>query len=191
MINLRLGLFAGKRYSIGILPILLPRLKTHLFPWVSGGKTRLPIIDGRDIGQAVVRAALAPELPIYASFNIMGPEAPSVRQVVTYISETFSYPKPIFSVPFFAAYSFAWLMEKLDPLVPWEPLITRSIVHLLEETYTDNERAREMLGYGPEIHWKEAIHSQIDEMQRNQFKNMKMYKPVKTMSVSSTEKTER
>lgn len=191
MINLRFGLFAGRRYSLGILPILLPRLKTHLVPWVAGGKTGLPIIDGRDIGQAVVRASLAPQLPPYTSLNIVGPEVPSVRQVITYISETFGYPKPRFSVPFFAAYSFAWLMEKLDPLVPWEPLITRSIVHLLEETDTDNERAREVLGYSPEIHWKEAVHSQIEEMQRNQFKNMKMYKPIKAMSVSNPEEIDR
>jgi nucleoside-diphosphate-sugar epimerase len=190
MVNLRLGIFAGKRYSLGVLPILLPRLKTHLVPWVAGGKTGLPIIDGRDIGQAFVRASLAPQLPIYSSFNIVGPEVPSVREVITYICETFDYPKPHFSVPFIGAYSFAWLMEKLDRLVPWEPLITRSIVHLLEETNANNDEARKLLGYDAEIHWKEAVHSQIEEMQRNQFKTMKMYKPIKTMSINSIEDTE-
>lgn len=191
MVNLRLGLFAGKRYSLGILPILLPRLKTHLVPWVNGGRTKLPIIDGRDIGQAMVRASLAPELPTYSSYNVIGPESPSAREVVNYIADTFDYPRPHFSVPFYAAYSFAWLMEKLDPLMPWEPLITRSIVHLLEETDTNNDSAREILGYSPEIHWKEAIHNQIEEMQRKQFKNMKMHKPVKPMSVSNPEEIER
>jgi nucleoside-diphosphate-sugar epimerase len=191
MVNLRLGIFAGRRYSLGILPILLPRLKTRLVPWVSGGKTALPIIDGRDIGQAVARAALAPQLPIYASFNIVGPEVPNVKQVVSYISETFDYPRPHFSVPFPVAYGFAWLMEKLDPLVGWEPLITRSIVHLLENTDANNDQARELLGYDPEIHWKEAIHSQITEMQHNEFKAMKMHRPVKPLSVASGEDIER
>jgi len=185
MVNLRLGIFAGQRYSLGVLPILLPRLKTHLVPWVKGGNTGLPIIDGRDIGQAVVRAALAPALPAYASFNIVGPEIPTTREVITYIAETFNYPRPLFSVPFFAAYAFAWLMEKLDPLVPWEPLITRSIVLLLEETDANNEQAREKLGYMPEFHWKEAIHKQIEEMQRNQFKSMKMHKPLDPGSIRS------
>lgn len=100
MVNLRLGLFAGQRYSLGILPILLPRLNTRLVPWVGGGKTGLPIIDGRDIGQAVVRAALAPELPPYAAYNIVGPEVPSAREVITYICDTFNYPKPLFGVLF-------------------------------------------------------------------------------------------
>lgn len=185
MVNLRLGLFAGKRYSLGILPMLLPRLKSHLVPWVAGGKTGLPIIDGRDIGQAVARAAVAPQLPAYAAFNIVGPEIPRVREVINYIADNYDYPRPHFSVPFSTAYSFAWLMEKLDVIFPWQPLITRSIVHLLEETNTDNEQARQLLGYIPEIHWKEAVHRQVTEMQHDQFKSMKMFKPIKSLSISA------
>jgi len=56
VVNLRLGIFAGKRYSLGVIPILVPRLKTHLVPWVAGGNTHLPIIDGRDIGQSFALA---------------------------------------------------------------------------------------------------------------------------------------
>lgn len=185
MVNLRLGLYAGRRYSIGVLPMLLPRLKTYLVPWVAGGKTGLPFVDGRDIGQAVVRAALAPALSCYSSFNIVGPEIPSAREVISYIAENYGYPKPLFSVPFFVAYPFAWLMEKLDPLVPWDPLITRSIIHLLEETHADNNEAREKLGYVPEHHWKEAISLQIEEMHRNQFKGMKMHKPLDAYSLKN------
>ena len=184
MINLRLGLFAGKRYSLGMLPMLLPRLKTHFLPWIAGGKTGFPIIDGRDIGQAMVRAAVAPQLPAYASFNIVGPEVPSVREVLNYIADNFNYPKPHFSMPFFAAYPFAWSMEKLNVIFPWQPLITRSLVHLLEETNANNDQAKELLGYIPEIHWKEAVHRQITEMHNNQFKNMKMFKPIKPLSIS-------
>jgi len=187
MVNLRLGLFAGERYALGLLPILLPRLKTRLVPWVAGGKTGLPIVSGKDIGQAVVRAAIAPGLAAYESFNIVGPEVPPAREVVEYICDTFGYPRPLFSVPFPLAYSFAWLMEKLDPVVPWEPLVTRSIIHLLEETDANNDRARERLGYAPEIHWKQAVHSQIEAMQRNQFKSMKMHRPYKPVSMDKNE----
>ena len=73
-------------------------------------------------------------------------------------------------------------MESIDRLVPWEPLITRSIVHLLEETHANNDEAREKLGYAPEFHWKETVHKQIEEMQHNQFKSMKMYKPHDSVS---------
>ena len=183
MVNLRLGLFAGERYALGLLPILLPRLQTRLVPWVARGKTGLPIISGKDIGQAVVRAAVAPGLASYESFKIVGPEVPGARELINYICDNFGYPKPLFSVPFPVAYTFAWLMEILDRLVPWEPLVTRSIIHLLEDTHASNDKAREMLGYSPEIHWKQAVHSQIEAMKRNEFKGMKMHRPYKPVSM--------
>ena len=184
MVNMRLGLFAGERFALGLLPILLPRLRTRLVPWVSGGKTRLPIISGQDIGQAILRASLAPNISEYEAFNVVGPEIPTAREVITHISKHYGYPKPMYSVPFPFAYTFAWLMEKIDPLVPWEPLITRSIIHLLEETDTDNKKAEEMLGFIPEVHWKEAIRLQIEAMKKNHSGNMKMHRPIKPFSIT-------
>ncbi len=177
-VNLRLGIFAGNRYALGLLPILVPRLKTHLVPWVAGGKTSLPLIDGRDIGAAFAAAAKADSLSGYVGFNIVGPEVPSVRQVIEFLHNEYGLPKPHFGVPFAIAYPFAWLMEKLDPLVPWEPLVTRSIIHLMEEVSADNARASRMLGYRPRYHWKDAVRAQMDEMQVRQTRPMKMYRPI-------------
>ncbi len=177
-VNLRLGIFAGQRYALGLLPILVPRLKTHLVPWVAGGKTGLPIIDGRDIGAAFAAAATADNLSGYVGFNIVGPEVPTVRQVIEFLHDEYGLPKPHLGVPFAIAYPFAWLMEKLDPLVPWEPLVTRSIIHLMEEAAADNARAGRMLGYKPRYHWKDAVRAQMDEMQARQTRPMKMYRPI-------------
>lgn len=178
VINLRLGLFAGSRYALGLVPMLLPRLKTHLVPWVNGGRTPMPIIDGRDVGQAFACAVKAGDLGHYASFNIVGPEVPTARQVIDFIHETWGYPRPHFSVPFFIAYLFARVMELLDPLVPWDPLVTRSIVHLLEEVDTDNQKATEQLGYQPQYDWRTALKRQITEMEQTQKRPMKMAKPI-------------
>lgn len=176
VINLRLGLFAGNRYALGLLPILLPRLKTHLVPWVSGGRTSMPIIDGRDIGQAFQKAVLAEGLSGYQSFNIVGPSVPSVREVIEFI-HAYGYPKPHFSVPFIVAFAFAWLMESLDPIVPWEPLVTRSIIHLLRETNADSQKAKEVLGYVPKHEWRESVEAQLTEMREKQDKPMSMARP--------------
>ena len=176
-VNLRFGIFAGRRYGLGILPILAPRLKTHLVPWVNGGQTSLPIIAGEDIGQAVALAATTHGLSGYEGFNIVGPEVPTVRQVIQFLHDAYGLPLPHFSVPFAAAYPFAWLMERLDALVPWDPLVTRSVVHLLEEVNVDNERARARLGYRPRVPWQAAIDAQMTEMARCQLKPMAMYKP--------------
>ena len=178
MINMRLGIFAGEHYALGVLPILLPRLKTHLVPWVAGGKTSLPVIDGRDIGEAMKCAAVSEKLDGYQSFNIVGKEVPTVREVIVYIHEKFGYPKPHFSVPFDLAYPFAWLMEKLDPIVPWEPLISRSIIHLLEEVSVDNRRATRMIGYQPNHNWRNAVDKQINEMNKVQKTAMSMVRPI-------------
>ncbi len=178
MVNLRCGLFVGERYGLGILPILLPRLKTHLVPWIRGGRTGMPLIDGVDIGQAFRLAAVHPELEGFQGFNIVGPKIPTAREVIAYLHREFGYPQPHFSVPFPIGYVFARLMELLDPLVPWEPLVVRSIVHLLEETGADNRRAAEILGYHPEVHWQQAIKKQVLEMQQRQKEPMAMAVPV-------------
>jgi nucleoside-diphosphate-sugar epimerase len=171
---LRLGIFTGRRYSIGIIPILLPRLKTHLVPWVQGGKTKVPLIDGRDIGSAFLQTIRSSQLKNHEAFNIVGIEQPTVREMINFIHQKYNYPKPHFSVPFAIAYPFAWLMEKLNPLVPWEPLVTRSIIHLLEETHVDNKKANEIIAYSPSIHWKDSVQEQINELHKYQINTMSM-----------------
>lgn len=178
VINLRLGIFAGHRYGLGLLPILAPRLKTHLVPWVGGGRTGLPVVDGRDIGQAFARAVLAPGLGAYEGFNIVGPEVPTVREVIDFLYEEFDLPRPHFGVPFGIAYLFAGLMEKLNPFVPWEPLVTRSIIHLMEETAANNEKAARLLGYRPVHSWRDAVRAQMWEMAIRQLRPMSLAKEV-------------
>lgn len=179
VVNLRLGLFAGRRYRLGLLPVLLPRLRTRLVPWVAGGRTGLPIIDGRDIGEAFRCAVLAQGLPDYTSCNIVGPSVPTVREVVGLLRAEYGYPQPHYSVPFPVAFGFAWLMEMLDRLVPWEPLVTRSIVHLLREVAADNARAARLLGYRPQHDWRTAVRAQMEEMAlRRQEGPMPLARPV-------------
>ena len=68
-------------------------------------------------------------------------------------------------------------MEKLDPVVPWEALVTRSIVHLLQETNADNRQAEERPGFQPQYHWKQAADVELAEMEKYQKKPMKMARP--------------
>lgn len=178
VINLRLGIFVGEHYGLGVLPILIPRLKTHLVPWVEGGNTQLPLTDGRDLGQAIGRAALIEKTNGFLSINVVGQDIPTVREVITFLNQEYGYPKPHFSVPFWIAYPFAWLMEKLNPITFWEPLIVRSIIHLLENTNVNNDKAKEILSYQPQYHWQDAIRLQVAEMERKQTKPMSMVKAV-------------
>jgi len=178
VINLRLGLFIGQRYGLGLLPVLLPRLKTHLVPWVNGGRTTLPLIDGRDIGQAVALAVTAPIASAYEGINVIGRTTPTVREVIDFLYLEFGYPRPHFSVPFAMAYRFAALMEWLDRVMPFDPLVTRSIVHLLEETHANNDKAKRLLGYKPQFHWQDTIRLQMAEMRHRHEGLMRMARPI-------------
>ena len=178
MISLRLGAFVGRNYSLGLLPILLPRLKTHLVPWVAGGRTPMPLIAGEDVGQAFARAALEPTLKGYEAFNVFGSEIPTVREVIAFLHDEYGTPLPHFGVPFAIAYPFAWAMEALDPLVPWDPLITRSIIHLLRDFGGDNAEASARLGYRPAVDWRSAVRAQIEEMKVRQVQPMPMRHPL-------------
>lgn len=178
MITIRAGLFAGRRYGLGLLTLLTPRLKTHLVPWVQGGKTTMDVTAGEDIGEAFALAATAKGLSGYQGFNVIGPTVPTVREVITFLHKEYKLPKPHFGVPFFIAYPFGLTMELIDPVVPWEPLVTRSIIHLLEKTGATNERATKMLGYVPKVPWQDAVRIQMSEMAVRQLKPMKMYKTI-------------
>ena len=174
MVVLRLGLFVGERYGLGMLPILLPRLRSHLVPWVGRGRTALPLIAGSDIGRALALAATADDPDGYVALDVVGKEIPTAREVFGFLHAAYGYPLPHFGVTFAQAYAFARLMEGVSRLTPWDPFITRSVVLLLEETAASNDLARRLLGYEPQVHWKDAIRAQLAEMQRDRIHGLPM-----------------
>lgn len=178
MIALRFGLFAGEHYGLGLLPILVPRMKSHLVPWVAGGQTPMPLISGEDIGAACLQAVTTKGLAGYQGFNILGPSTPTVRDVISFLASEYQLPKPWFSVPFPVAHLFATFMEAVSYFTPWDPFITRSIVYLMRDFHVANVKAGRTLGYSPKIDWKDAVRRQMTEMNRRQVSPMEMAKPL-------------
>lgn len=176
MVNLRLGLFLGENYSLGLLPVLTNRLKTHLVPWINSGRPRMILIDGDDVGQVFLLAALNPNLKGYEAFNVVGPTIPTMRDFINYLHDKYGYPLPHFSVPFWIAIPFAFIMRALDPFVPWDPLIVPGIVHLLRDFDFSNDEAITRLGYQPTVSWKNSVDKQMSEMKVRQKKPMRMRK---------------
>lgn len=165
MITMRLGHFVGAGNDLGILPAIVPRLKTLLVPWLSGGKKRLALVSDSDLGRAFELAATVDELNNYESFNICGTEFPTLREVVTYIAERANVPKPVYSVPYTAGYAFGWLMETLNPILPGSsPFLTRSIVHLCEDWACPNDYAHGKLGYVPKKPWRIAVDEHLADL---------------------------
>ena len=169
MISMRLGHFVGAGNKLGIVPVLIPRLKTHLVPWLAGGKSRMPLVSGIDMGRAFTLAVNADsnKLDNYESFNIVGNCMPSTREVLLYLCEKTGAPKPRYSVPFFMGHAFAWIMEKLFPLLPGKaPFLTQSIVHLARDWSCTGDRAKNKLGFIAQQAWQGAIDEAIIELHR-------------------------
>ena len=174
VINLKCGLFVGEHYSLGLLPILLPRLTSHLTPYVDNAKASMPLVDGRDIAQAFHNAVYVEDLENFEEFDVVSKTIPTAKEVFEYLHVEHNYPLPHFSVPYSIAYLFAYCMEKISFITPFEPFITRSIIHLLQEVQIDAERTKTLLGYQAHYSYKESIDAQINEMKRNDFSAMKM-----------------
>jgi len=165
MITMRLGHFVGAGNRLGMLPAIVPRLRTFLVPWLGGGEKHLPLVADTDLGRAFELAALADDLDDYESFNICGSDFPTLREVVTYIAQQAGVPKPLYSVPYPAGYAFGWLMETLEPVMPGSsPFLTRSIVHLCEDWICPNDYATRKLGYVPQKTWKPAVDEHLADL---------------------------
>lgn len=170
MSTLRLGHFVGAGNKLGLVPALVPRLKTWLVPWLAGGKSRMPLIADSDLGNAYVAAAFAESLSDYESFNICGPDFPTTQEVIDYIAIKTGIPKPLYSVPYPMGYLFAWLMEKLFPILPGKsPFLTRSIVHLAEEWVCTKDYAEQKLGYRPVKEWRVALDEALQELEADEY----------------------
>ena len=170
MVVMRLGHFVGAGNTMGIVPALVPRLKSYLVPWLAGGKSRLPLVSDKDLANAYIAACLAKNLLDYESFNICGESFPTMREVINYINNKTGVPKPLYSVPYPAGYAFAWLMEKLFPLMPGKgPFLTRSIVHLAEDWHCSGEYAKQKLHYQPEKSWQTAMDEALEELKEHDY----------------------
>ena len=170
MVSMRLGHFVGRGNALGLVSALAPRLRTHLVPWLAGGRSRLPLVADTDLGESFALAALADGLGDFESFNICGPEFPSAREVIGFIAGETGFPAPVYSVPYAGGYSFAWLMEKLHPLLPGiSPCLTRSIVYLCEDWPCSTEYAGSKLGFSPRKDWRLAVKEALSELKAEGF----------------------
>lgn len=168
MVTMRLGHFIGAGNRLGMMPAIVPRLKTFLVPWLGLGKKHLPMVADIDLGRSFVLAAMADNLKNYESFNICGPDFPTLREVVSYIAEQAGVPKPLYSVPYPAGYAFGWLMETLKPIMPGSsPFLTRSIVRLCEDWVCPNDYAQLKLGYAPTKQWRDAVDEHLADLKKS------------------------
>ena len=164
MITLRLGHFVGPGNRIGLLPALVPRLRTRLVPWLARGRARFPVITGVDLGQAFLRALRADLPEPFDAFAICGPQFPTAREFITFLADELGVSPPRYSVPYPAAHALAGFCEWTNRVTPGPaPFLTRSTVHLAKDWYCPDERAEQVLGYRPTGDWRAAVRAALRE----------------------------
>ncbi len=165
MVALRFGLFVGEGVGIGFIPALLSRLRARIVPYINTGRAPLRLIDGADIGRAFSQSVRAEGLSSMQTFDIIGPASPTFRELTAFLHAEFGYPQPWFSVSSKLAYRFAHLAELVARVTPWEPLLTRSLVFLLED-FSPSDNATK-IGFTPQVHWTESVRRQVIQIQTN------------------------
>jgi nucleoside-diphosphate-sugar epimerase len=168
MVTMRLGHFVGAGNRLGLVPALIPRLRTRLVPWLNGGRSRLSLVGDTDLGESFVLAATCSNLDDYESFNICGPDFPSTREVLEFVATETGLSTPFYDVPYPAGYAFGWLMETLHPILPGSsPFLTRSIVYLAEDWLCSTSYATRKLGYVPRKDWRVAIRESLADLEQH------------------------
>lgn len=165
MVTMRLGHFVGAGNELGLIPALVPRLRTWLVPWLAGGRARLALVADSDLGESFALAVSAANLANYESFNICGPDFPTTREILEIVRRETNSPMPIYSVPYFAGHAFGGLMETLHPILPGTaPFLTRSIVYLARNWVCSTDYARQKLGYVPNKDWRVAVREALEDL---------------------------
>lgn len=180
-INLRLGIYSGKRLNIGLLPLLLARNNQATLPYLTGKLGFMPLVDGRDIGQAFVRAALAPIEGTYNCLNITGPETPSHSEVMNFIKQQIDEAPLTIGLPSLLASPILWLQGKMHQ-VDQQPLITAAMLDMLKSADIDNLPAQQIIGYDPEISWQASLLETL-ESHKNQTLNKEIHQSNRALNI--------
>lgn len=168
-VNLRLGLYSGKRLNMGLIPLLLARLNKVKSPYLTGQSGHLPLVDGRDIGQAFTRAALGPFESDYNCLNITGSETPSQAEIMSFLEQQIQIKPLSFGLPSLIASPMLWWLGKTHSCNE-QPLFTSAMIDMLRCPPIDNQLASQQIGYDPEISWKASLMNTL-EAYKNQTLN--------------------
>ena len=181
-INLRLGLYSGKRMNLGLLPLLLARSEQSSMPCLNGKHGHLPLIDGKDIGQAFARASLAPIEASFTSLNICGPEVPTHAQVMHFIQQQLSHSPLNPGLPAFLSQLALWTQCQFKRFEQ-QPMLTQAMLDMLKSPLLSNAEAQQVIGFDPETSWQASLLDTL-ESYKNQSLNTDLSQPTKSLHLN-------
>lgn len=155
---------------MGLMPLLLARSSESSLPYLNNELGHLPLIDGRDIGQAFARAALAPTEESYSCLNICGPEVPSHAEVMCFIKNQISHSPLNWGLPSPLADMILWLQSKYQQFEQ-QPMLTSAMLDMLKSPSISNQQARLQLGFDPAVSWQASLLDTLESYKDNTLNN--------------------
>lgn len=144
-----------------ILPRIVALLRRGRMVYVAGGANHVALSHVENL---CLGLALAAEVPAAAGrvYHVIDAEDLTARQVLDGLAEGLGTPRPRLSLPFFAVYGAATLLEASGRLVgrAEPPLLTRYGVRLVaSDCRYDRSRAARELGYRPAVSFAAGVAS--------------------------------
>lgn len=127
------------------------------FVMVGSGQTRLHMVHVDDLCQGIALCGSRPEA-VGQVFILGGPDAPTLNEICAMIAATLRVSPPRWRVPVWPVYAAGALCELLCvPLRIDPPLHRRRVSFFTHHREFDISRARQLLGYAPQVSAAEGI----------------------------------
>ena len=141
---------------------LAQRIEKRQMVMVGSGQNHLPLIYARDAAHGLLLAAEAPRAD-GRTYLLVNDELVTQHQFVTAIAAELSVPPPARRMPYRLATSLGGLAEELARLTRTRPPVMRYGVQLLGgENRFVITRARDELGFDPEVSMAEGVRRSIE-----------------------------
>lgn len=141
------------------IPRVVPAIEQQRVPIIGDGTNLLNIIFGGDVARGCILAAEHPGA-VSQAYNLCSEGEVTQRDLLDALTDALHVPRVTKRVPYAAAIRFAWLKEAWARLIhsPKPPTITRRAIYLIgRPTMYDISKARDQLGWSPQVKVREGV----------------------------------
>jgi nucleoside-diphosphate-sugar epimerase len=159
---LRAGFVYGPRDRRN-LPHLLSAIRKGTFVYIGSRRNLVPLVHVSDMARVLALAGRTPAANGRV-YHIADGSRTTMRDLVTHLAQLLGCPPPKWTLPYFATHATCWSCEWLGRMLgrPVRGPISRStLLFLGTSRFVDIRRAREELGYTPEIGCREGMSAAV------------------------------
>ena len=154
----------GPRDTWGMMPKLINMINSKKYLTVGSGENRIHLIYIDDLIEGIMLAVKNPAA-VGSTYILSGERPVTVNRLVEIISMVLKKRPPRFHVPKGVAQLSGYLMEILNRsfVADREPFLTPDKIDIMcRDRFFSHEKAKEDLGFSPEMDYEKGIHVTVD-----------------------------